>query len=310
MCLVLQAKISVHIMEVEMEEVVTENRGNREHKDRFFKKVFSTKKALLSLYNAVNGTDYTNPDDIEINTIEDFLYLNMKNDVSFLFTDKMNLYEHQSSVNPNMPFRGFIYLSKLYHKTVYEKYDFFDDELVKIPMPQFVVFYNGTKEEPDRKVLSLSDAFNGDGKFEPALECKATVLNINYEHNKELMEKCTELRDYALLISRIRSNCKSGMMLGDAIDKAIEDCIKEGVLKDILETHRMEAKEMLFTEYNEEAHMKHIKESSFESGIDIMSELYIKLEEQNRLGDYSKAVKNHDFRNQLLKEFFPEKVKN
>lgn len=249
-----------------MEEVVTENRGNREHKDRFFKKVFSSKKALLNLYNAVNGTNYTNPDDIEINTIEDFLYLNMKNDVSFLFTDKMNLYEHQSSVNPNMPFRGFIYLSKLYHKTVYEKYDFFDDKLVKIPMPQFVVFYNGTKEEPDRKVLSLSDAFNGDGKFEPALECKATVLNINYEHNKELMEKCTELRDYAILISRIRSNCQNGMVLGDAIDKAIDDCIKEGIMKEILEAHRMEAKEMLFTEYNEEAHINHVKESSYENG--------------------------------------------
>ena len=274
-----------------MEEVVTENRGNREHKDRFFKKVFSTKKALLSLYNAVNGTEYTNPDDIEINTIEDFLYLNMKNDVSFLFTDKMNLYEHQSSVNANMPFRGFIYLSKLYHKTVYEKYDFFDDELVKIPMPQFVVFYNGTKEEPDRKVLSLSDAFKGDGKFEPALECKATVLNINYEHNKELMEKCTELRDYALLIARIRGNCKNGMVLGDAIDKAIEDCIKEGVLKDILE-----------------AHMKHVKESGIEFGMDILSKLYIKLKELGRLEDYDKAMNDPEYRMQLVMKYFPEKV--
>ncbi|WP_092040171.1 hypothetical protein [Butyrivibrio sp. TB] len=82
----------------------------------------------------------------------------------------------------------------------------------------------------------------------------------------ELMEKCTELRDYAILISRIRSNCQNGMVLGDAIDKAIDDCIKEGIMKEILEAHRMEAKEMLFTEYNEEAHINHVKESSYEQG--------------------------------------------
>ena len=100
------------------------------------------------------------------------------------------------------------------------------------------------------------------------------------------------------------------MLLGDAIDKAIDDCIKEGVLKDILEAHRMEAKEMLFTEYNEEAHINHVKESSFENGmdkgIDIMSRLFIKLEEQNRLSDYSKAAKDPQFRDELLKELFPE----
>lgn len=161
-------------------------------------------------------------------------------------------------------------------------------------------------------MLSLSDAFNGDGKFEPALECKATVLNINYEHNKELMEKCTELRDYALLISRIRSNCQSGMVLGDAIDKAIDDCINEGIMKEILEAHRMEAKEMLFTEYNEEAHINHVKESSYEngygkgydSGIDIMSQLYQKLKELGRLDDFDKAMSDQGYRKQLIEEFF------
>ena len=287
-------------------EEIEENYGNREHKDRFFKKVFSTKGALLHLYNAVNGTDHDNPDDIEINTIEDFLYLSMKNDVSFLFTETMNLYEHQSTVNPNMPFRGFIYLAKLYHKIVFTNNDFFCSSLVKIPTPQFIVFYNGTKDEPDISEMKLSEAFSGQGKFEPALECTATVLNINYEHNKELMEKCKELRDYALLIYRIRKNCTEGMTLEQAIDKAIDDCINDGIMKDILEAHRMEAKAMLFTEYNEEVHIKNEKQISFEDGLDKMSNLYLKLEELNRLGDYSKAVKDPVYRNQLLKEFFPE----
>lgn len=285
---------------------------NREHKDRFFKKVFESKEALLSLYNAVNGTDYDNPDDIEINTIEDFLYLSMKNDVSFLFTDTMNLYEHQSTVNPNMPFRGFIYLAKLYQKIVFAGNDFYCSSLVKIPTPQFIVFYNGTKNEPDVFEMKLSEAFSGQGRFEPALECTATVLNINYEHNKELMDKCRELRDYALLIYRIRENCSEGMALEMAIDKAIDSCIRDGIMRDILEAHRMEAKAMLFTEYNEEVHIKNEKQISYENGydngIDVMSELYLKLEEQNRLSDYSRAVKDPIYREQLIKEFFPNEA--
>lgn len=245
---------------------MTEVTINREHKDRFFKKVFSTKEALLSLYNAVNGTEYDNPDDIEINTIEDFLFMSMKNDVSFFFTDTINLYEHQSTANPNMPFRGLIYLGKLYQKLFLESKDFYGSKLVEMPTPQFVVFYNGTADEPDISELRLSDAFKGKGRFDAALECKATVLNINYSHNKELMEKCRELRDYATLVSKIRGNRDSGMPLRDAIDKAITECIEEDILKDILLAHRMEARDMLFTEYNEQAHIKNEKEISYEDG--------------------------------------------
>ena len=290
-------------------EEANENYANREHKDRFFKKVFSTKGALLNLYNAVNGTDYDNPDDIEINTIEDFLFLSMKNDVSFLFTETMNLYEHQSSVNPNMPFRGLIYLAKLYHKTVFEKNDFYGSKLVKIPTPQFVVFYNGTREEPDVSELRLSDAFWGTGKYQPALECKVIVLNINYQHNKELMEKCSELRDYAILIYKIRQNRDAGLPLSEAIDKAIDDCINESVLKDILLAHRMEAKEMLFTEYDEEVHIKNEKKISYEDGMHIMSELYNKLEKLGRLDDYGKAMKDKQFRDNLIAEILGEEEK-
>ena len=285
---------------------VNDNKINREHKDRFFKKVFSTKEALLNLYNAINGTDYDNPEDIEINTIDDFLYMSMKNDVSFLFTDTMNLFEHQSSVNPNMPFRGFIYLAKLYQKTVFEKYDFYGSKLVNIPTPQFVVFYNGTKNEPDVFECKLSDAFSGKGRFEPALECKATVLNINYEHNKELMEKCKELRDYSILIYKIRENRKAGMLIGEAIDKAIDECINEDVLKELLLKHRAEAKDMLFTEYDEETHINNEKKISYEdgcdSGMDILRRLYNQLKELSRLDDFDRAMSDNEYRDQLIKE--------
>lgn len=244
--------------------------------------------------------------------------MSMKNDVSFLFTDIINLYEHQSTANPNMPFRGMIYLVKLYQKLFLESRDFYGSKLVEIPTPQFVVFYNGTADEPDVSELRLSDAFRGKGRFDPALECKATVLNINYSHNKELMEKCRELRDYAILISKIRSNRDLEMPLRDAIDKAISDCIEEDVLKDILMAHRMEAREMLFTEYNEEAHIKNEKEISYEdgydngydsgygngygNGVEIMGQLFTELNRLNRLDDYSKAVNDSEYRDKLIKE--------
>lgn len=68
---------------------------NRQYKDRLFRMVFSRKEDLLSLYNAINGTSYSNPDDLEVATLENALYLSMKNDLAFLLDVVLNLYEHQ-----------------------------------------------------------------------------------------------------------------------------------------------------------------------------------------------------------------------
>ncbi len=79
-----------------------------QYKDRLFTFIFGSpenKAWTLSLFNAVNGSNYDDPDDIEINTIKEVLYLTMHNDVSFLIDGQMNLYEQQSSYNPNMPLR-------------------------------------------------------------------------------------------------------------------------------------------------------------------------------------------------------------
>ncbi len=67
---------------------------------------------------------------------------------------------------------------------------------------------------------------------------------------------------------------------------------------------------MLFTEYNEEVHIKNEKDISYKdgygNGMDIMSRLYIKLEELDRLGDYAKAVKDPQFRDKLIDELLSE----
>ncbi len=240
---------------------------NRNNKDRFFKRVFSEKEALLSLYNAINDTDYTDPDLIEINTIEDFIFMTMKNDLSFVLANVLNLYEQQSTVNPNMSLRGFLYLSELYRKEFKGNDDIYSSKQVPLPTPQFVVFYIGTENEPDRREMRLSDAFMGKPVNKPAIECTATLLNINYGHNRELMEKCEKLKGYSMMVHLIRENIKNGMTMEKAVDKAVSECIRDGILEDILTKHLAEAKAMILEEYDEEKHIQNEKAISYEDGL-------------------------------------------
>ena len=126
--------------------------------------VFSRKEDLLSLYNAVNGTDYSDPDELEVttleNALENALYLSMKNDMAFLLNIVLNLYEHQSTFNPNMPTRALLYFAKMYEKFIAKhEINIYSSTPKKLPFPQHIVFYNGTRDEPDRQILKLSDLF-------------------------------------------------------------------------------------------------------------------------------------------------------
>lgn len=180
---------------------------NREHKSTLFCYIFGSEENrhyLLSLYNAVNDTSYTNIEDIEINTIEDFIYIRMKNDVSFILNTDMSLYEHQSTYNPNMPLRGMMYFSTLYSQFLSEKNkNIYGKSLVKIPTPRYIVFYNSDDSYPDRLELKLSDAFerpDSSGSF----EWTATMLNINKGHNQNIMDKCQALFQYSDFIAKVK----------------------------------------------------------------------------------------------------------
>jgi hypothetical protein len=278
---------------------------NREYKDRLFKFVFREKKDLLELYNAVNGTNYDNPEDIIVNTIENVVYLGMKNDTSFLFEEILNLYEHQSSYNPNMPLRGFFYFADLYRKDFGGNKDLYSSELIKLPTPQFIVFYNGRDKEPEEKILSLSDAF--DSNVEACIECKARMLNINVGKNKELMEKSKRLSDYSLFIGRIRENQDNGMDIRAAVDKAMKDCISDGILEDILTKHQLEVRDVLLTEYNEELHIKNERKLAEARG-QIEGErkfatLTLRLLEDGRKEDLLRATEDEEYKKTLYKEY-------
>ena len=242
-------------------------RVRRTFKDSLFRMAFQGKEELLSLYNAVNDSHYTNADDLEINTLDDVMYMGMKNDVLFLFCSYLNLYEAQSTYNPNMPLRGFLYFGDLIKGLLEMRHmDIYSAAQLKLPMPRFIVFYNGLKEEPERKVLRLSDSFERKSDEEPALECTAIMLNINYGHNRELMEKCQVLHDYSYFVEEVRRGMQSGKTLEEAVDDTINNSMGEGVLKDILRKNRAEVKRVMWSDYNEELHLKNVRQIGYEEG--------------------------------------------
>ena len=237
---------------------------NRTYKDRLFKIIFEDKKELLSLYNALTGKNYQNPDELEINTIDDVIYMHLKNDMSFILDDWQNLFEQQSTFNPNQPLRGFFYFADLY-KVKYFGKKIYSTRLLKIPTPQYIVFYNGTTSMPDRKELRLSDAFQQPTE-QPDIEVVAHMLNINYGHNKELMERCRKLKEYAQFIDIIRHYLRENEHWTNeqAISKAIDDCIQNNILRDILQKERLRVMASILSEFDEVGYKEMIRQEAYE----------------------------------------------
>jgi len=244
----------------------------REYKDRLFKAIFGrnteeSKRWRLELYNALNGSSYTDPDALEVNTIENVIYLTMRNDVSFLVDSQMTLYEQQSTYNPNLPLRGLMYFSQLYQmhlsrmgKTLHRS------TLVMIPNPKFIVFYNGERETPDRLDLKLSDAFETPEKT-GNFEWTAELININPDHNISLQKNCEPLYNYIQYVSRISENKKKGMSAVAAVDEAMNWAIHEKLLDGFFKVQKEEVLAMSLTEYDEEEVRRDFIEEGREIGI-------------------------------------------
>ena len=223
--------------------------ANREYKDSLFRLVFQKKEDLLSLYNAVNGSNYDDPDELEVNTLGNVLYLTKKNDISFLIS-------------------GMMYLCKLYEKYIIKnKIDIYTSTPKTLPFPQYFVFYNGTKSEPDRQDLNLSDLFKKPViPVKPCLECVATMLNINYGHNKDLLEKCQRLKEYAIFVDTVRQELSSDRPLELAVSSAVDICIRKNILPDILTDQKAEVIQMILETYDKELHDKTLRNEGQEEG--------------------------------------------
>ena len=236
---------------------------NRTFKSTLFIMLFEDRKNLLELYNAITGKHYADPELLEINTLENAIYMSMKNDVSFLIDGRLSLYEHQSTKNPNLPLRFLLYISHLYSRLTV-KANLYGETIVRIPAPEFIIFYNGKDEMPERQLLKLSDMYSVKEE-KPKLELEATLLNISGTNNRKLKEACRTLRDYAIYTDKIRAYTET-MELAEAVDRAINECIEEDVLRDFLMEHKAEARAMSIFEYDQERHMQQEREAGIEKG--------------------------------------------
>ena len=238
---------------------------NRNYKDTIFRMLFSDRKNLLSLYNAINGTSYMNPEDLEIVTLENAIYMGMKNDLAFILDMNLYLYEHQSTVNPNIPLRDLFYIAAEYQKLIDRK-SLYSSAIQKIPTPGFFAFYNGIEPLEDCCISRLSDAFLHTGA-EPALELIVTTLNINEGHNCELMQHCRKLKEYAQYVTKVRKYAEQ-LPLEDAVERAVTECIRENILADFLKKNRAEVVAMSIFEYDKVEEEKKLRKAEFEAGVE------------------------------------------
>jgi len=248
-------------------ETVQLTGANSHYKDTIFRAIFKEKKELLSLYNAINGTDYQDEEALQINTLENAVYMNMRNDVSCILDMRMNLYEHQSTVNPNMPLRDLFYVSKQLEVMTSEE-NLYSSKKIRIPTPKFVTFYNGKEWQPEVKVMRLSELYGQKCEGEEvALELIVLQLNINPGFNDELKSACRLLGEYMMYVMKVREY-REQYSLDEAVERAISECIKEGILKEFLVRQRAEAKAMSIFEYDKEKHMQMERKEHYQIGFE------------------------------------------
>ncbi len=250
----------------------------RNHKDNVFCLLYRDKRNLLSLYNAMNGTNYEKEDELEVVTLEEAICMKMRNDAAFVIDSTLNLYEQQTSVNPNMPLRDLYYVTEELKK-IAPPGKLHRTTKVTIPSPRFIVFYNGTAEQPERAACRLSDLFSGEEK-EPELELVVTTININPGCNGELLAKCESLQGYMAFVGKVRDKRGAGVKLEEAVRQAVNECISENILADFFEENREEIVEMGIYEFDQEVYDQTLREDGeaigMEKGIKIGIEKGVK----------------------------------
>ncbi len=233
------------------------------YKDNVFCMLYRDKKNLLELYNALNNSDYTNVDDLQVTTLNGGSYMKYKNDASFVLNMSLYMFEQQSSRNDNMPLRFLHYLSDVYREM------FSNDHLhrrtqLKLPVPYFVTFYNG-KEKWEEKELTLAKMFDRQVD-NPKVELKVDVININGD--AEILNKCKSLRDYMTFVEKVRNKTDVKKMdVKEAVTEAIDECIEENILVDFFQEHREEIVEVSIYDYEEDKVRKTLADEAREEGV-------------------------------------------
>lgn len=240
---------------------------NREYRDSVFRMLFNDKKKLIELYNAIFDTDYGPDTPIDIKTIEDVLFVHMKNDIAFTLDNKfIVLTEHQSTINPNMPVRNLIYLSTILQK-MYKKAEFYQTVPLPLPQPEFIVFYNGSRKMPEYQELKLSDSFLGEKKEKYALDLTVKVFNINIKEDEGILARSATLSQYSRLVEKIKTAALDGEVSERIMSLIFKECINEGILPEFLTEHGLEVINMLFKEFTEEEREELYTQSGYKMGL-------------------------------------------
>ena len=240
--------------------------GNIKYKDSVFTLLFGEKDKLIELYNAISGTNYTSNVNLEITTLQDALFLDRKNDISFVIDDKfVVLIEHQSTINENMPLRCLLYIARVYEKIIRND-NIYREKLIKIPTPEFIVCYNGRDKYDDEKILRLSDAFKDKNKFN--LELTVKIVNVKKDHNPVIVKKSRTLEEYSLFIDKVEEYRAADSDLNKALDNAIKYCIGNNILKEFLTLHGSEVINMLYVDFDMEVAKRIWREEAREDGLE------------------------------------------
>ena len=239
---------------------------NREYKSDVFSMLMEDKANALEVYNALNGSAFTDPEVVEIVQLEKGVSLSIRNDASYIIDMNFCLYEHQSTYNRNMPLRSMIYFVNALDDWLKENgHDLFGRKCIMIPTPHFVVFYNGVEKRPEYEEMRLSQSFYHQME-EPEIELVCKAYNINPQNNQELKRKSTVLAGYTYFVEKVRENQKKNMSLAEAIDAAIEDCIQNHILEDFFRSRKDEVRKMTHLDYTWEKREKLIRKEEYEDG--------------------------------------------
>ena len=220
------------------------------YRDGLFRDYFKDKVRLLSLCNALLGTDGTDPDEIEINTLDGIFFEKLQNDISCIYRGRfIVLIEQQSTINENMPLRCLFYVAEILKKYVEaEKTKIYQKKLINLPRPEIFVLYNGNKKELEYRELKLSEAFGGAA----CVEVVVKLYNINAGMNSNLIQRSNFLKNYCAFVNRVKENLSSGMKFENAVAEAFDYCQKSNFMAEYLENRRWELISMLGFEYNAE----------------------------------------------------------
>ena len=252
--------------------LVSQNKTRRNYKDSVFVDLFahdiSAKENFISLYNALHGTNLdASTTEIKSVMLEKVLYMKFYNDVAMLIDGKIViLIEHQSTINENMPFRFLEYIARIYEKIIKPK-EKFGRKLVKIPVPEFYVFYNGKEDFPSESEMKLSDAFiKLDEKHNFPLEISVKVININVDKENPVLNRCEALKEYSEFMEQVKFNIEN--KIPEALTVAIKQSIKQGFLSDYLSRKSTEVENMLLTEYDYDTDIAVQRQEAYESGVE------------------------------------------